>query len=249
MGRPILMLRLEGPLQSWGIRARWDVRDTQPEPTKSGVVGLLGCALGYKRNDPRLAELDAGLRFGIRVEAPGRIVEDFHTITGFLPTAEGKYKHDRSSTVDSLEKLDPTAVPVTILSPRYYLEDAAFLVALEEQEGFEGLAARCAQALQKPVWPLYLGRKTCVPTRPVYEKLTSDYASLEEALESYPWSWLGSKNRRREPPQKELEIYVEDPNGAFTRQDRLLPTPIRLYGFRHLRRYFISPPTNKEKDI
>ena len=47
MAVPILFLRLEGPLQSWGIRSRWDVRETQPEPTKSGVIGLLGCALGY----------------------------------------------------------------------------------------------------------------------------------------------------------------------------------------------------------
>ena len=41
-----LFLRLEGPLQSWGERGHWAVRDTAPEPTKSGVVGLLGCALG-----------------------------------------------------------------------------------------------------------------------------------------------------------------------------------------------------------
>src|SRR5205814_6367260 len=59
-------LRLEGPLQSWGSRARWDVRDTEPEPTKSGVIGLLGCALGYPLGDTRLeTELDAGFRFGL----------------------------------------------------------------------------------------------------------------------------------------------------------------------------------------
>ena len=45
----ILLLRLEGPLQSWGGRARWDVRDTGRIPTKSGIVGLLGCALDIGR--------------------------------------------------------------------------------------------------------------------------------------------------------------------------------------------------------
>jgi CRISPR system Cascade subunit CasD len=46
-----LFLRLEGPLQSWGERARWDVRDTAPEPTKSGVIGLLACALGLSADE------------------------------------------------------------------------------------------------------------------------------------------------------------------------------------------------------
>ncbi|MFW9879088.1 MAG: CRISPR-associated protein Cas5, partial [Candidatus Thorarchaeota archaeon] len=31
----LLVLRLEGPLQSWGLRARWDYRDTSTEPSKS----------------------------------------------------------------------------------------------------------------------------------------------------------------------------------------------------------------------
>jgi CRISPR system Cascade subunit CasD len=40
-----LFLRLEGPLQAWGERGRWSIRDSAAEPTKSGVIGLLvhGC--------------------------------------------------------------------------------------------------------------------------------------------------------------------------------------------------------------
>ena len=128
MGRPILLLRLEGPLQSWGTRARWDVRDTAPEPTKSGVIGLLGCALGYSIGDSRLETLDAGLRFGVRIEHPGAILEDYQTITDFLPTADGRYKHSGVAVATSLNKLknDPGVRPTTIISPRFYLEDAAF---------------------------------------------------------------------------------------------------------------------------
>src|SRR5579859_3193440 len=121
MGRPILLLRLEGPLQSWGSRARWDVRDTQTEPTKSGIVGLLGCALGYPMGDARLeTELDAGFRFGVRVENPGSVLEDYQTITDFLPTADGRYKHSGIAVSTSLERLrsDPGATPSTIISPR-----------------------------------------------------------------------------------------------------------------------------------
>lgn len=54
----ILILRLDGTLQRWGERARWDFRDTNPIPTKSGVIGMLGCAFGYKRGDKRILELD-----------------------------------------------------------------------------------------------------------------------------------------------------------------------------------------------
>jgi len=42
-----VFVRLEGPLQSWGTRARWGERDTELEPTKSGVIGLVACALGW----------------------------------------------------------------------------------------------------------------------------------------------------------------------------------------------------------
>ena len=43
----IMLLRLEGVLQSWGERSRWDHRDTSDMPTKSALIGLLGCAMGY----------------------------------------------------------------------------------------------------------------------------------------------------------------------------------------------------------
>lgn len=36
----ILLLRLEGLLQSWGEHSRWDHRDSSDMPTKSGVIGL-----------------------------------------------------------------------------------------------------------------------------------------------------------------------------------------------------------------
>ncbi len=38
---PIIILRLTGPMQSWGINSRWNFRDTSTEPTKSGIIGLL----------------------------------------------------------------------------------------------------------------------------------------------------------------------------------------------------------------
>ncbi|MGD0905437.1 MAG: CRISPR-associated protein Cas5, partial [Terracidiphilus sp.] len=46
-----LFLRLESPLQSWGEDSQWSERRTAPDPTKSGIVGLLACALGWNDDE------------------------------------------------------------------------------------------------------------------------------------------------------------------------------------------------------
>lgn len=244
MGRPILLLRLEGPLQSWGGRSRWDVRDTRPEPTKSGIVGLLGCALGYGRGDARLEALDAGLRLGVRVEHPGRVLEDFQTVTDFLPTAAGDFKVSGGTKSAAALRADPEARPATILSPRFYLEDAAFLAALE---GEPSLLEECAAALRRPAWTLFLGRKACVPTRPILDELTEAYAGLEDALERHPWQMLGAARRTRERLRpKRTVAFIETPEppdgqNVTLRQDALRLNAARQYGFRSVKRMTIDP--------
>ena len=250
MGKPLLLLRLEGPLQSWGARSRWDVRDTQPEPTKSGVVGLLGCALGCERGDSRLLALDAGLRFGVRTEAPGRVLEDYQTVTDFLPTAAGDFKVLGGTKSAAALRSDPDARPATIISPRFYLEDAAFLVALEATGHAPlGLLADCARALQAPRWTLFLGRKACVPTRPIFEALTEQYEDLEDALRHHPWSYLDAQHRLRPAPKSTLTATAEPPAHASpqhsdtTRQDALRLNAARVYDFRPARRLPPITPT------
>ena len=246
MGMPILLLRLEGPLQSWGGRSRWDVRDTQPEPSKSGVIGLLSCALGYGRGDRRIEALDRALRFGVRVEAPGHVLEDYQTITGYLPTADGRYKYDGSTMSSSLSKLQESgdATPATIISPRFYLEDAAFLVALTARipENTEPLE-QAAAAVKNPRWPLFLGRKACVPTRPIFEALTLHYTGIEEALREHPWSWHGAGAKVREiKGLSSLSVFVEDEHGTQRRQDTVRLNPTRTYGFIRLRSLRVARP-------
>ena len=105
---PTLLLRLVGPMQSWGTTSRFDERDTQLEPSKSGVLGLICAALGRDRSEP--VEDLAALRMGVRVYREGLLMRDYHTATGVM-TAAGKVDLRR-----------------TVVSPRYYLSDAAFLV-------------------------------------------------------------------------------------------------------------------------
>jgi CRISPR system Cascade subunit CasD len=239
MPKSILLLRLEGPLQSWGTRSRWDVRDTGDEPTKSGVIGLLGCALGYGRGDERLLQLDKAVRFGVRVENPGRKVTDYQTVTDFLPTAMGSYKLSGSKTISSLEKARESGEPATIISPRDYLEDAAFLVGLEARNGNESLLESAAHAVQNPRWPLYLGRKCCVPSRPLFEFFGTQFSDLESALRFYEWEWmgaLGDGGKARSLPKRRLTAWIETDDSqaprAVRRQDVVAANAARVYGFR-----------------
>lgn len=211
----LLLLYLEGPLQAWGTSSRWDVRGTDDEPSKSGVVGLLGCALGYRAGDPRLVQLSRSLRMGVRIDRPGMRLIDYHTTMGVIRNADGRL----AGTEDD---------PYTIVSLRSYLADAAFLVAFE---GPPDLLKTCAEALQNPKWPLYLGRKACVPSRPVFEALTSQYASIEEAFALHPWY------RRSEDEQvpRTLRCVIEDPEGDRWRRDEITTLPGRVYEERAVR--------------
>ena len=228
MDNPLLLImRLEGPLQSWGTRGRWDYRDSGEDPTKSGIIGLLGCALGYQIMDKRLEELDSLLTMGVRVENPGLKLVDFHTVMGDLPTAEGKRRD------------------TTIVSSRVYLQDAAFLVVIS---GPEQLLRQCNDALLRPSWPFYLGRKSCIPTRPILDGLSKDYSSIEQALSRYPWSWTGHNTLSDNPPTQ-LRCIMDCAEGNAMRNDRLQVNPARMYGFRRVRSFFVEFPGKGEDGV
>ena len=143
-----LLMRLAGPMQSWGTQSRFTMRDTGLEPSKSGVIGLLCAALGRGREEP-LDDL-ASLRMGVRVDQPGAMKMDYQTAGGGL-IREGRTYGVRKPSGKAGE---------TVISNRYYLADADFLVGLEGSDGL--LLRRLHDALLEPVWQLFLGRKAFV---------------------------------------------------------------------------------------
>ena len=68
---PTLLLRLAGPMQSWGTTSRFDQRDTGKEPSKSGVIGLLAAAMGIDRENWTGLQPLARLRMAVRHDRPG----------------------------------------------------------------------------------------------------------------------------------------------------------------------------------
>lgn len=161
-----LLLRLHGPLQSWGYRSRFSERDTGWEPTKSGVIGLICCALGRDRSEG--VEDLAQLQVHVRVDKEGTILKDFHTSGGGVFRGSRDYYAPRSS---------GGHVKNAVLTQRSYLQDARFLVAIE---GERALLEKIEQALADPAWPLSLGRRSCPPSEPVLVGLVDK--SAKDAL-------------------------------------------------------------------
>ena len=214
-----VLLRLAGPLQSWGTQGRFGIRDTDREPSKSGVLGLVGAALGMARDDvDQLGRLQR-LAFAVRVDREGTLLRDYHTVGG------GRVRGERHG-VWSIEK--SRRVPgLTALTERFFLADASFLVALghDDQELVEAIGA----AVQRPKWPLYLGRRACPPAEPVYVGVVD--TSSDVALLGAP---MLARDRVDAPEYLRL-VREADAETGRPRQDD--PESFALYKRRHAIRY------------
>ncbi|GLW56800.1 hypothetical protein Kpho01_48110 [Kitasatospora phosalacinea] len=161
-----LLLRLAGPLQSWGHHSAFHHRDTAAHPTRSALIGMFASAQGRPRDhalDP-YPDLPGNpshhdLTFTVRIDKPGTPHTDYHTVggaryrgrgrEGLLPTSDGGHRTEAASTLQSW---------------RHYLADAVFTVAVH---GPAPLIARIADALAEPHWAPFLGRRTCIPDEPL----------------------------------------------------------------------------------
>lgn len=194
-----LLMCFDAPMQSWGTRSHFASRDTATEPTKSGVTGLLAAALGIPRDaDDKIKKL-ADLRMGVRVEREGVVEDDFHTVQN-VPNTEGK--NHRTATIR-----------------RFYLADALFLVGLETDD--TQLLHQMLDALMRPRWPLYFGRKAFVPSRPIpsngfpEERHPITGKTLGDALRTHPWlenqaiPHFQERARPRETPGTWLRTIVD----------------------------------------
>ena len=171
------MLRLVGPMQSWGTTSRFDERDTGKEPSKSGVLGLVAAALGIDRENWADLEPLCRLRMGVRHDRPGVPKRDYQTAQGVI-TGNGLAK-------------DPA------VTTRHYLADAAFLVGLSGDD--RAVLERIHAALADPMWPLALGRKSYVPSEPIWMPGAVVDADLRTALIEWPAITLEARRRHHTP--------------------------------------------------
>jgi CRISPR system Cascade subunit CasD len=208
-----LVLRLAGPLQSWGDRSVFNRRETRPEPTKSGVLGLLAAAAGKDREE-RIDDL-LGLQLGVRVDQPGSLLRDYHTVSDY----RGRPLPQAGVSAKGVQKLTSPAKH-THITQRFYLQDAVFLAAVH---GPAHLVNTLAEAVRRPAFPLALGRRSCVPTQPLFLDVWEEQ-SLVEVLKGQPWQATETAKQiyardRGRPATIDVSATIDDPDGEDSATD------------------------------
>lgn len=155
-----LLMRLEGPLMSFGTVAVDYRRPVQPWPATSMLTGLLANAMGWTRQlGDALDGLQARLRWAARIDRPGVALNDFQTAQlgkddqGWTTRGVVEGREGGANSYDSPH-----------LRSRDYRADASVLVAvrLEPADVYPTLD-ELSVALDAPRRPLFLGRKGCPP--------------------------------------------------------------------------------------
>ncbi|MDF1614964.1 type I-E CRISPR-associated protein Cas5/CasD [Desulfurivibrio dismutans] len=215
---PTLLLRLVGPMQSWGTTSRFDQRDTGKEPSKSGVIGLIAAALGIDRENWNDLEPLTRLMMGVRHDRPGVLKRDYQTAG--------------CARDDTIIRADGSPSKDGVVSSRFYLADAAFLVGLEGNDC--RLFEKVQIALRNPCWPLALGRKSYVPSEPVWIKDGIQEMPLRKLLER--WPWIASARKGEMTPENFLISYESPYGSGILRMDQPLSSfAERRFGARFVR--------------
>jgi len=188
-----MLLWFEAPLQSWGADSKFSRRDTLEFPTKSGVLGLLLCAMGASGEQKDLLASFSSLKqtvLSFRYSKESFCQKD-PLLCDFQMVGAGYNSKDRwqNNCIPKTEKGKKPNGSGTKLTHRYYLQNAVFAVLLEVPAD---MTEKISNALQNPVYPIYLGRRCCVPTDFVYhgefaseneaELAASDYATKKSEL-------------------------------------------------------------------
>lgn len=165
-----LTIKLSSPLQSYGNEATFNHRTTWDYPSKSAIIGMLAAAMGYRRDDPRITELN-DLKFAVRVDQPGQTMTEFQTI---------QWDPKKSSKI----------------TYRGHIQDAVFMVAIgSEDDQFINILK---SALLHPKFQLFLGRRANPPAGPLQLHLIDDQNPVQ-VLTNLDWqasAWLQKKTKQ-----------------------------------------------------
>jgi CRISPR system Cascade subunit CasD len=183
-----LLLWLEAPLQSWGVDSRFGRRDTLDFPSKSGILGLLCCALGAGGEQRELLAEMASLsqtvlaygkhsrRDKVNDNSNSPLLRDFQMV------GSGYDDADQWETMMIPKKSDGSKAVGggTKITYRYYLQNRTFAAVMEIPAMRAG---SFSNALQFPHWDLYCGRKCCAPADLIFRGcFESGQDALDEAF-------------------------------------------------------------------
>ena len=159
-------------MASYGDLAGHERRGGAQWPARSAVLGLLGAALGLDRTDHEgQTALAQGYAIALMVDKAGDILRDYHTVQT-VPAARAKGAATRA---DALERVGRN--PNTAITIREYRTDVRVDVCVAARSDARWPLEQLRQALERPRFVLYFGRKSCPLARPLAPRiLTADDA-------------------------------------------------------------------------
>lgn len=215
-----LIIKLQGTMQAWGGHTYEDYRPSLIFPTRSGIVGLLGACLGIEREDIQaLKALNGSFQLTVRANKR-KIVQRENSKEKPLVSMQ---RITDFHTVQHARKVDGKPRPEAIVSRREYLCDAEFTLALAFVEDADYNLERVKQAIQRPVYTPFLGRRSCPIQRPLYEAVVnaeSAHAALSK-IEPYHGTLYS-------------EIKLDGGTPMMTRDQPLFATKVRQFNNRKI---------------
>lgn len=236
-----LVFHLYGPMAAWGDIAVGEYRPSFAHPSKSAIVGLLAAALGIRRNEEeRQKNLAEACSFAVRVDAMGNLLRDYHTIQ--VPSSgTGRNRRTFNTRRAELAESDLN----TILSSRDYRCDAVYTVAITLREDLTCSVKDLADALRKPVFTLYLGRKSCPLAFPL-SPLVISAETVKEAISKAP---VPEELHGLLKEQSSL-VYWEGEQGGYEREQvitrRDAPLSRKRWQFSERKENFATIPREEE---
>ena len=181
-----LILRLEAPLISFGAPIVDQIGKIQDYPSLSQITGMLGNALGYRHQDFELLEkLQNRMIYTVIRLKMGEKITDYQTVdlgqsflvdTGWTTSGKIEPRKGGSSTGTQIRFRD-------------FWADSAYLVGLRLRDDDFPDSSALQSALEMPRRPLFIGRKPCIPSRRLFEKVVEGNSSLD-AVKKYLSSQL-----------------------------------------------------------
>jgi CRISPR system Cascade subunit CasD len=162
----VLILRFDAPLMAFGGVAVDQISVTDRFPSLSMLAGLFGNALGYEHKDfDKLQRLQERIEFSARWDVEPERLVDYHTVN----LGQEKMVHDGWTTRGKPEhRAGGSASEGTHIRLRHYLANGVMTIAVSLTGDDAPSTATLGEAIQQPARPLFIGRKTCLPSTPIF---------------------------------------------------------------------------------
>jgi CRISPR system Cascade subunit CasD len=172
----VLLLRFDGLLMSFGGVMVDHHGPTERFPGLSLLAGLFANALGYRHTDFEAIEsLQSRIEFAARWDVEPEPIEDYHTVDLARPKMIGyadinkKSEHGGWTTRGAPEHRagGDDAKYGTHIRRRHYWADGVMTIAAALLGHEKPDTLDLESAFSRPARPLFLGRKTCLPSGPI----------------------------------------------------------------------------------